>query len=176
MGERMEPLFENRYTQDESFFKEFYRYIFFCRPIDVVLYVFLGIDLIACVIGCILFGAPVLREVWELFLFVPLFFGVMIFVYFMQVKAVLKQRKELQPEPAEVCLTVTQDTVELSSPEEPTRSIPLTKIKRVFQTKNYLFLRSESKLCYGFRKDAFTKGSTVEMMLFLKEKGIKGAK
>ena len=172
----MEPLFENRYIQDETFVKEFYQYTFFRRPINIALYVIMGLCLLACAVLTFVFGLQYLREMWEFFFFVLLFLGLEFFSYFRQVNTAQKQRKEIHPEPVEAVLTVTQDTITISAENDPPRSVGLDKIKRVFQTKNYVFLRSEAKLCYGFRKDAFTKGSTVEMMLFLKEKGIKGAK
>lgn len=48
----------------------------------------------------------------------------------------------------------------------------LSKIKKVFQTKNYYICISESKLAYALKKDSFTKGTAKEFEDFLKCRSI----
>jgi len=56
--------------------------------------------------------------------------------------------------------------------QEVTQEIDLAKIRKVIQTKHFDILLTKAKLAIPLKKDSYRKGSSLELLRFLKTKGI----
>ena len=163
----MEPKFENKHSIDKPFLKELYFYQFFLSPAALIL---TGVLLLALILLVADGGA------FRIFgpIYILLFIGSRVYRYFRTVKNYEKRYLEVgEGKEVENTTLVYEDYLHLSTSNGGNNKLPLDRIKNSFSTKNYYFLRSESKLCYAFKKDGFTKGSLEEMIAFLKGKGLK---
>lgn len=163
----MEPKFENKHSIDKPFLGELYFYQFFLSPAALIL---TGVLLLALILLVADGGA------FRIFgpIYILLFIGSRVYRYFRTVKNYQKRYLEVgEGKEVENTTLVYEDYLHLSTSNGGNNKLPLDRIKNSFSTKNYYFLRSESKLCYAFKKDGFTKGSLEEMIAFLKGKGLK---
>lgn len=164
----MEPKFENRHKIDKPFLKELYFYQIFLSPSALILTAILAAALLLLAFS----GGGSFRIVGPLYLL--LFIGLRVYRYFRTVKSYEKRYLEVgEGTEVENTTLVYEEYLHLSTSNGGNNKLPLNRIKNSFSTKNYYFLRSESKLCYAFKKDGFTKGSLEEMIAFLKGKGLK---
>ena len=165
----MEILFENKYVKNREWAKDVFGYINFRRPFVIVfdIYFFLCIvlgivDIIANKnINIYLFILPV---VW-IFL--------QVFIYIKNVNITLKRDFEMHGKPIEVTVIVTDENITTLQSTGSELHLNYTDVKKAFQTKEYIYLQTKTKLLCSFKKDGFTIGKEVEFLKFLKDKGIK---
>lgn len=166
----MGTLFENRTIMNENLTKEMYRYYHFKLPIYIVIDVFMGLSFLANLAALLLEG----KCNYSVFFLVPAFVLFQSYLYDKNVKTQLRRDNELYcGMPIEVQMIVTGEYVKAVKANGTSNEVSFSNIKRAVQTKNLIFLESEAKLIYVFRKDSFVKGTAEEMISFLKGKGIK---
>ena len=162
-----EALFENTHTRGKAFFKEFYTYYFFKRPIFVILYIIIACSFAINLIGFLLADSDSLVGVIVpvlYFLFVP---GVSALNIRMATA-----REEENGNGSEIVyhVKVTDTTVGYSTSLGTQYEMELSKIKKVYTTKNYILLQTPTKQVYPIKKDGFTKGTYTEFCAFLQSK------
>ena len=166
----MEKLFVNCYEKDRAVMKEFYRYFFFLRPLNVVAYVLLGIAFVFALVLLIL-GIGVQVAVFTLG-FVPFWVGLRVVSYVSTVNAAVKRNQELFGETVNAELYVTEEGIEDMAPTGALTKMDYSVFKQAYRTKNLLLLRTKTKLVMIFRRDSFTVGTEADFVQFLQGKGI----
>ena len=165
----MEILFENKYTRDKEWAKDIYSYICFRRPIIIVfdiifaLYILIGI-----------YNLITLNIVNWSFIFIPVIWCVYIsFLYIRNVNTVINRDLEMHGKAIDVTVTVAEDMIKQSQSNSSEFQLNYSDIKKVVQTKKYIYLFSKTNLIYSFKRDSFSIGVADEFILFLKDKGMK---
>ena len=168
-GIYMEILFENKYTRDKEWAKDIYSYICFRRPIIIVfdiifaLYILIGI-----------YNLITLNIVNWSFIFIPVIWCVYIsFLYIRNVNTVINRDLEMHGKAIDVTVTVAEDMIKQSQSNSSEFQLNYSDIKKVVQTKKYIYLFSKTNLIYSFKRDSFSIGVADEFILFLKDKGMK---
>ena len=165
----MEILFENHYTQDKAWAKEIYRYLHLTRPLMVFFHIVFALYFLYGLYTCFV-GDLVL---WQLLLIPLAFGGISLFGYYSNVKMTLKRNAETFGKPLECQTLVTDQQIIHKASNGAEGVLHYCDIKKVLQTKNYIFILSKAKLVYSFKKDAFTVGSADGFLYFLQQKNIK---
>ncbi len=165
-----EVLFENTHIRDKAFWKEFYTYAFFKRPIFILVYIAMGISLVANLLSMFtdrdpsLFGI-VFPIAYILFLW---------WVVARSIKMSIKREAENGNGSVIVyTIEITNDTVTMHSTKGSTHELALSSVKRVIQTKNHLMFQTQAAQLYPIKKDGFTKGTYADLCAHLRAKGFK---
>lgn len=166
----MEILFENNHVRNEKILKEIYQYYYFKRPLVITLDIIFGLCFLINIISWLF----VRNGYYYIFALAPLFFLYQYYMYRKSVTSILKRDGEIHEEkPIEVHTIVTKDNIQVTSSTGAVNVISYSKIKSAKQTKNLILLFSEANLIIIFCKDAFTKGTSEELISFLNSKHIK---
>ena len=173
----MESIFENEFTCTKEFYSEYFGYLYFKRPRMMILHIIFVLALVLGVL-CALFPAtfPIETPFILIYIIVPiLILSLDIYKLHRAKNISYKRDQEISKgKMLENKVTVTENEMQSISNFNSTGvSVELSKIKKVFQTKNYYICMSESKLAYVLKKDDFTKGTAKEFEEFLKGKGFK---
>ena len=164
----MDILFENNYTRTLEITKELYRYWYFKRPVlvifDILFILFLVFNIAKYLMYHYSYNLIVL-------IYVPL---LQFYLYHRAAKTVIKRDNEINNGAAMDIKTIaTEQFIQSTSSTGSVNKIPYFKIKKVIQTKNLILLCSEAKFIYIFPKTTFTKGTSDEFVVFLRQKGLK---
>ena len=166
----MENLFEAQYIRTEADHKAWFSYLFWKRPVILVLNCVLALGFIANLISLIIF----VEEIFYVRLLVPLYFALQILNYCRAVKtAVARDKETFAGKPISIHIGINEDTIHYTFVDVRTVGIPLGSIKRAFFTKYGVFLLSEAKIVYALPAASFTKGTPAELKVFLSGKGIR---
>ena len=165
----MEIVFENNYTRNKDTAKELYRYLYFQKPLFIVLDIFLAFTFVINVVYIFI------GEAYNLSILIgnPIVFILQTFLYFSHINAMVKRDRELCKNGITIHTIVTNDYVQSTSSLGDVNTLEYSNIQHVAQTKHLLLLFTKAKLIYILKKDAFTKGNGEDFLAFLKEKGIK---
>lgn len=164
----METLFENKLMRDAEWAKDCYGYIYFRRPIMIVLDVLAVLYLIWGVYDL------VVNSVINVVIIFPVFLVVLTtLVYRKNSKMSLKRDFEVHGKAIEIVTTVTDKGVEMSMSTGALYRVSFNDIKKVVQTKKYIYLWSKTNTLYPLKKDSFSVGSAEDFLLFMRNKGIK---
>lgn len=164
----METLFENTYTRDGEWAKDCYGYIYFRRPIVIVLDVLAVLYLVWGV-----YDLAVNSVINALGIF-PFFWAVMsVLLYRKNCKLTMQRDFEMHGRPIEMTTTLTNKGIAISQSTGALYRISYTDIKKVVQTKKYIYLWSKTNMFYPMKKDGFSVGNGEELLRFLRNKGIK---
>ena len=168
----METRFENEFARDESTAKEVYGYWYFKKPLLIVVYIYLGIYLLSCILGFII-DFQSAKDSMPIFVMILFFLSFMFISYRSQVKAMIQRDKEVSGgEPLCCKISVTDEEMTMSALENRT-PISIGNLKSAFVTKNYIVVVTKARLMFIFKKDSFTLGDVDGFIAFLREKGIK---
>lgn len=166
----MDILFENTYVRNKVLVKELYAFYFFRRPLIIVSYIVLALSIPLHLYNYFMSGWDAVHSLLVLLIF---YFFLRIPLYFHQVNTVLKRDRELFDGEISISTVVTDQYLEGTGPDGAVNRLSFEKIKKAYQTKNLILLRSKSNLVFIFRKDTFTRGSVDEFKAFLRSKRIK---
>ena len=165
-----EVLFESTHVRDKAFWKEFYTYYFFKRPIFIALYILMTLAFFSA-----LKDFFVGDDISIIAVMIPPLY--ILFVVFIAVySARLANKRETENgngNPIVYTTEITSDTVRLQSSLGTNHEITLATVKRVAQTKNYLMLRTPTAQFYPIKKDGLTKGTYEDFCAHLRAKGFK---
>ncbi len=165
----MDVLFENSHIRDKEGTKDVYGYICFRRPIIIVFYVIFALHILANI-----YNAIAIDIYYGYYIFFPVIWvALVVFLYNKRVNTTIKRDLELHGKAIEFTLRVTEDMIKLSQSTGSEFQINYRDIKKVVQTRKYIYLWSKTNMLYPFKKDAFTVGNADEFLLFLKNKGMK---
>ncbi|MBE6628900.1 MAG: YcxB family protein [Ruminococcaceae bacterium] len=168
--EEAEVLFENIHVRDGKFFKEFYSFTFFKRPLLIALYVSMVLSVITNVVSFIMGTRE--RLVWTIGPI--LWFLLIFFIYKRNVSVGLKRQMEDGNGKLIVyTVKVLEDRILYKTSLGTEMTFELQKIKRVNCTKSYLLLQTFAYQMIPVQKDCFTKGSYEDFCEFLRAKGYK---
>ncbi len=165
----MEILFENKYTRNKEWAKDVYGYMYFRRPIIIVLYILFAIYMFLGIYNSITYN--IVNWTYILIPIIWCVFGA--FLYKRNVNTVIKRDLELHGKEIEVTVTVTENIIKQSQSTGSEFQLNYSDIKKVVQTKKYLYLWSKTNLLYSFKRSSFSCGNADEFLLFLKNKGVK---
>lgn len=96
-----------------------------------------------------------------------------VFLYVRSVNIVIKRDFELYGKPVSVIVTVTENEIRQLQSTGSGFQLNYCDIKRVVQTKKFIYLWSKTNLIYSFKRDSFSLGNADDFLLFLKSKGLK---
>ncbi len=161
-----EPLFKNSFVREKQMYKELYQSYYFKTPIFLILYVLFAIQIL------ISFSVSMGNGLFALFCG-SLIVLLGVFVCSLNIKTALARDnergngKELLNE-----LFVYDDSIELEMFGNKD-TLSFSNIKRVSESKNYIFVQTKARMAYVLKKDSFTLGTSDEFIEFLKSKGVK---
>lgn len=172
----MDILFQVHYDNRMNYIDEIYQHICFKTSSMITFYVCFAIVVILNLINLILTENPN----YAALLTIPIFayvFAVVFFRYKKSIKMYNDRQKEVHGDKViEIFVTATEENVYMADSTQRAIKISYSDIKKVFETKNTVVLHSKSNLLYIFPKDSFTVGNASDFLVFLKSKGVKGAK
>lgn len=93
--------------------------------------------------------------------------------YFLQVNSSVKRDREVFDGEPTVTTIVTDEYIEHTISAGAATQMKFDKIKRGFETKGFILLRTKANLMYIFPKECFSKGNAEEFKEFIRGKGIK---
>lgn len=172
----MNILYQVHYNNRREYMDEIYKHMCFKNSSMITFYVCFVIIVILNVFGIIFTGKPNYAVLLTIAAFVYLF-AVIFFRYKKSIKMYEDREKEVHGDKViEIFVTATEENVYMADSNQQAIKISYSDIKRVFETKNTVVLHSKSNLLYIFPKAAFTVGNAPDFLMFLKSKGVKGAK
>lgn len=164
----METLFENKLTRDAEWAKDCYGYIYFRRPIMIVLDVMAVLYLVWGIYDL------VVNSVINVVIIFPVFLVVLTtLVYRKNSKMSLKRDFEVHGRAIEAVTAVTDKGIEMSLSTGALYRVSFNDIKKVVQTKKYIYLWSKTNVLYPLKKDSFSMGNAEDFLLFMRNKGVR---
>lgn len=162
-----EPIFKNVFVRDEETLREFYKHTYLAEPLFRIIYIGYAVLLLMSLLAYDL-------TLFASYLFLGLIFALILFFKYSQnLKITVARDKELASGRDMVTeIFVFDDKIEHTALGN-SQALGFESIKRVQQSQNYIYVISNAKLVYIFKKDSFTLGTPEEFIEFLKSKGIK---
>lgn len=172
----MNIFFQANYDNHTNYINEVYKHMYFKSSSMIAVYVCFAIVVITNLLNLVLTENPDYIMLLGILIFVYLF-AVVFFRYRRSVKMYESRQKEINGDKAiEIVAAAAEDSVYMTESGGREVKISYSDIKKVFETENTVVLHSKSNLLYIFPKAAFTVGNAHDFLVFLKSKGIKGAK
>ncbi len=169
----MEVLFENQFICSKDYYKEYYKYSYFKKPIMLVLNIILCICFTINVLFMI-FPKLSNTNIYTAQLYIAnvlVILCVEIYIYIKNVNLAYNRDLERNKgKSIQIKLLVTKDNINVLSDLEKGTNIEFKNIEKAIKTKNYYILVSKAKLGIAFKKDSFVKETAEEFEKFLKQK------
>ena len=175
----MEILFVNEFKYTMKFYDEYYKYLFFKRPVLLIFHIIFSAIFIAAVISLIfsniIFQFDYQTSIGYIFLII-LFYAIQFFRLFRAKKRTYNRNLEINKgKPFEIKISVTENKIIICT-NTSNAETEFANIKEVMRTKNYYLLISRAKQSFIFKKDGFKKGALEEFEEFLRQKGFRRTK
>lgn len=171
----MEVFFENQYICLKDYYKEYYKYSYFKKPIIIILNTILIICFATNVL-CMIFPQLGKTDSYKAQLYIANVLVILCIEIYIYIKNVnLAYNRDLERnkgKPIQTKLLVTKDNIKILSDLDNDTNIEFKNIEKVIKTKNYYILFSKAKLGIAFKKDSFIKGTAEEFEKFLKQRKI----
>jgi len=165
----MEPLFVNHYVRDREMAKDLYGYIYFRRPMIIFFDLVFALCFFQAICKLVAEGYADLFN-----LCLPAYWVVIIsLLYFKNVRNMLRRDLELHGKPVEVTVSVGEQGIFLENSNGSNLQLQYSVLKKVVQTKKFIYLRTKTNLFCPLKKGSFSVGSEEALLSFLKSKGIK---
>lgn len=165
----MEALFENKFTRDAEWAKDHFGYMYIRRP----LLIFMEVVAALC-FAWLVYDLIVNSVINVLLLLYFVFWGVMpALLYRKNSEMALKRDFEIHGRTIEVVTTVTNKGIEISQSTGALYRLSFSDMKKVVQTKKFIYLWSKTNTLYSIKKDSFSVGNTEDFLLFMRNKGIR---
>ena len=167
-GGFVETLFENKCVRDREWAKDCYGYIYFRRPVAIVFEVLAALYLVWNVYDVLANGMI------NMFIIFPFFWVAMTtLLYRKNTTLTLKRDLEMHGRAVEIVTTVTNKDIAISLTTGALYRVSIADIKKVTETKKYIYLWSKTNVLYPFKKTGFSVGNGEELRIFLRNKGVK---
>lgn len=169
-------MFENSYICTKKFYKEYYRGIYFKKPIIIILNIILIISFVINVLS-IIFPQLSNIDIHTAQLYIANVLVILCIEIYIYIKKVnLAYNKDLERNNGndiEVKLVINEENIKILDNLENDTNIEFKNIEKLIKTKNYYILVSKAKLGIALKKDGFIKDTVNEFEEFLKQKKIK---
>ena len=166
----METQFENNYERTPAVMKEIYRFLFFKRPVNIVLYSILGAIVLWNVISTLIAG----EYRFTACVYVLIFLLMQFVMYRNAVRnAIARDRAQFGTEGLPVHTQVSEEGIRCTYGERVAKPIELCNIRKVIKTKNLILLHTQTRLLLIFDKNNFTVGTQEEFLEYLRSNGLK---
>ncbi len=169
----MEVLFKNTYTRDKKLITEYCRHAMYKSPSTIVGYCLIAFLIVDCVFMVMLQKSV---EWLTIYAFIIAVFGIAVIAWQCRrsIKLILRRDLEVNHgKPMDITVIVTNDGIGIrNDTAEQTISFDSVK-KKVYQSKNLIYLTTNAKLAIIFDKNSFEIGSAEELLAFLRAKGFK---
>jgi hypothetical protein len=163
----MDILFENSFTRDRDLAKDLYFYMYFRRPVMIIIYIAFAAYFCSAIIDAFF----ITGQLNLLLVIIPiLYFALIVFVYFRGVNMLVKRDLELYGKPAEINIAVTEEAINTTFSSGAALSLNYDSFKKVVRTKKYIHLFTKTNAVITFKKDSFSIGTPDELLAFLKSK------
>lgn len=169
----METIFKNQFIYTKDYYKEYYKYICFKKPIVFVIDIIFSISFIISILSMIFPKLVVLDINTAMANIATLLILLCFQIYNFFTNKKLAYNRDLERNngnPIEVELLITEESVNVFTNYEKNINIEFSNIEKVIKTKNYYILVSKAKLQISLKKDSFTKGTAKQFEQFLKQK------
>lgn len=168
----MEYYFENQFTITKEYYKEFYRYICFKKPIMLSVNIILMINFVLSLTSIIFPKLNIIdnytaqANIASVFIILCIEF----YVYYRNVDLAYKKHMEINKGNIEnFKIILTENNISIISSLDK-KDFDIKNVQKVIKTKNYYFLISKAKFMIGVKKDSFTNGEEQDFIKFIKEK------
>ena len=166
-------MFENKYTCTKNYYKEYYKYSYFKKPIMIILNILLSINFIINLFF-IIFPQLSNIDIHTAQLYIANALVIVCIEIYIYIKNVnLAYNRDLERNNGndiEIKLIINEDDINISNNLEKDTNIEFKNVQKVIKTKNYYILMSKAKLGIALKKDSFIKGTANEFEKFLKQK------
>lgn len=166
-------MFENSYICTKKFYKEYYRGIYFKKPIMIILNIILIISFVINMLSIIF---PQLSSIDNYIIQTSIASALIIIcieIYAYNKNVYLSYNKDLERNKGnaiEIKMVITEDSIDIINDIGRNTNIEFKNIEKVIKTKNYYILVSKAKLGISVKKDSFVKGTLKEFEELLKQK------
>jgi hypothetical protein len=169
----VEFIFENQYLLSKEFYNEFLMYSYFKKPPLLYLNLLLIVGFMIAII--LLITGNTNNAFSSCIIVVPLLWIINL-IRFVRAKK-LSIGRDLETNngrPHEVKFVVTNEGMGYHDISTGSNiEIGFSLIEKVYVTKNYYVLVTNTKQCWTFKKDSFSKGSPKDFLAFIASKGIR---
>jgi len=169
----MQTIFENQFICTKDYYKEYYKYIYFKKPIILIINIILSINFIVSILSMIFPKLVVLDANTAKANIATVLIVLCLQVYIFLRNKNLAYNRALERNkgnPMEVKLLIAEKDINIFINSKKDMSIEFTNIEKVIETKNYYILVSKAKQAISLKKDGFIKGTSKEFKEFLKQK------
>lgn len=170
--------FENKYVKTLDREVELYKFFFWRSGATVIMYILFAIELFSSIINiCSVIFLDILifdfSQMMGSYSYLIVLVAMVAFSYFYGLKRRRKLFLDYVKEPTEVTIRVDESFLHFDSTAGNCHKIKLGSVKKVYLTKNYIYISTKSKNGYALKKDSFTKGSEEEFYSFLRSNKIR---
>ncbi len=166
-------MFENKYICTKSYYKEYYKYSYFKKPIMIILNTILIISFVINVLN-VIFPRLSNADSYTPKLYIANVLVILCIEMYIYIKNInLAYNRDLEinnGNDIEIKLVITEDDINISNNLKKNTNIEFKNIQKVIKTKNYYILVSKANLTVALKKDSFIKGTADEFEKFLKQK------
>lgn len=169
----MQTIFENQFICTKDYYKEYYKYICFKKPIMLIINIILSISFIVSILSMI-FPRLVALDATTAeanIATVLIILCLQVYVFFRNKNLAYNRALERNKgNPMEVKISITEKDINIFTNSDKDMNIEFTNIEKTIETKNYYILVSKAKLAIALKKDGFIKGTANQFKEFLKQK------
>ena len=165
----MEHRFEIEFLRTPQRIKQMANYLCFRKTDRMICIIIMLISFIASIVSLIIFGSfePLYYPILGFFVFIVLI------QYFSFRRLTLKRDLEMNNGEYHRSKLIIDENGITTVDGLNERLYHFSSIKKAKRYRNYVILISKSKLLFFLPADAFTKGAPEDLIVFLKDKGIK---
>ncbi len=172
----MKVFFENQFICTKDYYREYYRYMCFKKPIIIVFDVILTICFIVSILSIMFPNLGVLdnNTAQANIATVLIILCIQIYLYINNVN--LEYNRELEKNKGnctKINILITENGLAILKNSESSTNIEFKNIDKVIKTKEYYILVTKAKLKIPLKKEGFVKGTVKEFEGFLKQEKIK---
>lgn len=166
-------MFANKYICTKSYYKEYYKYSYFKKPIMIILNTILIISFVINVLN-VIFPRLSNADSYTPKLYIANVLVILCIEMYIYIKNInLAYNRDLEinnGNDIEIKLVITEDDINISNNLKKNTNIEFKNIQKVIKTKKYYILVSKANLTVALKKDSFIKGKADEFEKFLKQK------
>lgn len=175
----MQTIFENQFTYTKEYYKEYYQYICFKRPIMLAINIILSINFIVSILSIMFpqLNALDTNMAEANIATVLIIICLQIYVYFKSKRHAYNKRFEINKgKPRTLKILINERDISVLMNSEKNINLEFKDIEKIIETKNYYILISKAKSVIALKKDGFIKGNSNEFKQFLRKQKITNKK
>lgn len=169
----MKTIFKNQFIYTKDYYKEYYKYICFKKPVILIIDIIFGISFIISILSMIFPNLVVLdtNTAMSNIATVLILLCFQIYIFFRNKNLAYNRDLERNDgNPIEAKLLITEESINIVTNYEKNVNIEFANIEKVIRMKNYYILVTKAKSKITLKKDSFTIGTAKQFEQFLKKK------